>query len=76
MSLFSRILKKLRRRTRQKGVVAAAMARPGRNYHGVTAQQLWERSFMFRETPALKAGMKRRIARERAARKSRKFKFF
>lgn len=76
MSLFSRIMKKLRRRTRQKGIVAAEMARPSRNFYGITAVDLWTRTFRFKETPAPKAGTKRRIARERALRRSQKRSFF
>lgn len=76
MSLFTRILKKLRRRTRVKGTLASEMNRPGRNFHGTTAVDLWQRTFHFRETPAAKAGTKRRIAREKAARKRTRKSFF
>lgn len=70
MSLFSRILKKLRRRTRKTGVVAERMSRPDRNFYGLTAVDLWQNAFRFHEKPALRAGVKRRLARERKARKS------
>lgn len=71
MSLFARIAKKLRRRVRQKGSVAARLRQPGRNFFGTTAVDLWERRFAFRETPAARAGVTRAIAREKAEAKRR-----
>lgn len=68
MSLLSRIARKIARRFRPKGVLAAEMARPGRNFRGVTAVDLWVHRFRFVETPAKRAGVKRAAAREQAQR--------
>lgn len=48
-----------------------AMNRPYRNFQAVTAVDLWQRAYRFAETPAARAGVKRRVARERAQRGSR-----
>lgn len=68
MSLFARIAKKIRRRLRRKGLLRALMNRPNRNWQGVTAEELWRRTFQFKETPPARAGTRRRIARELKAR--------
>ena len=75
---ISSIAKKLRRRVRPKGVMVRQMNRPGRNFQPITAVELWQRRFGFRETPPARAGTKRRIAREKAERKrqNRKSKSF
>lgn len=67
MAQLNRIAKKIRRRNRVKGTLRAQMNRPGRNRQPITAVQLWERVFSFKEKPAARAGTKRRIARERKA---------
>jgi hypothetical protein len=69
MNLFQRIAKKIARRFRRKGTLAAKMNRPGRNSKPDTAVDLWERTYRFQETPAARAGTNRRIIRERAERK-------
>lgn len=51
-----------------KGTLLALSNRPNRNWHALTAVDLWQRAFRFKETPAARAGTKRRIARERKAR--------
>ncbi len=68
MSLFSRIAKKILRRFRRKGVVRSRMDRPGRNFQPVTAVDLWQRTYRFKETPAARSGTKRHIERERKQR--------
>ena len=70
MSLFNRIAKKIRRRFRRKGTLRAEVNRPGRNRQPITAVDLWQRTFRFKETPAVRAGTKRRIARERVAKRT------
>lgn len=69
MSLISRILKKLARRTRKTGTLRKSVFRPGRNRTPDTAVMLWQRKYRFKETPALRAGTKRRYARERKTRR-------
>lgn len=71
MSLVRRILKKIARRFRRKGVVATRINRPGRNFEPLTAVDLWRKRFAYRETPAARAGSKRRMARERGERAAR-----
>lgn len=71
MSLFSRIVRKIARRFRRKGVMAERMNRPGRNSKPDTAVDLWERKYRFKETPPLHAGTNRRMAREARERKAR-----
>lgn len=71
MSLISRIAKKIARRFRRKGVVRSHMDRPRRNFEPITAVDLWQRTYRFKETPAARAGTKRRIKRERKQRKAR-----
>ena len=71
MNLFKRIAKKIARRFRRKGTLAAEINRAGRNSKPDTAVDLWEREYRFRETPAARAGTKRRIIRERAERKAK-----
>lgn len=68
MSLVSRIVKKIARRFRSKGVVRKRINRPGRNFQPVTAVELWKRSFPFKETKPARAGTKRRMKRERMQR--------
>ena len=70
MNLFSRIAKKIRRRFRTKGTLRTQINRPGRNRQPITAVDLWQRTYRFKETPAARAGTKRQIARERAAKRS------
>jgi hypothetical protein len=70
---LKRIAKKVARRVRAKGAVAHKMSRPGRNFQGVTAVDLWQRSFRFRETPAARAGVKRQLAREKSQRPRKGF---
>lgn len=67
MNLLPRIAKKIRRRFRKKGTLRAQINRPNRNWHAITAADLWQRVYRFKETPAARAGTKRRIARERKA---------
>ena len=69
MSLLSRIAKKISRRLRPKGVVVTRMKDPKRNWYGITAVDLWHRSFPFKETPPARAGVrraKRRMQKKRA----------
>lgn len=70
MSLFTRILKKIARRLRPKGVVRKMVNRPGRNRQPVTAVDLWRRTYRFKETKPARAGTKRRLQRERKRRNS------
>ena len=69
MSLISRIFKKLARRTRKTGTLRKSVFRPGRSRMNDTAATLWQRKYRFRETPAVRAGTKRRYARERKTRR-------
>jgi hypothetical protein len=69
MTLLTRIAKKVARRFRSKGSMRAMMRRPNRNRQPITALDLWRQVYRFRETPAERAGTKRRIARERKARR-------
>ena len=69
MSIFKRIAKKIARRFRLKGTLAAIINNPSRNFRPDTAVDLWERSFNFKETPAKRAGYYRaqkRIQKEKA----------
>ena len=75
MTILNRILKKLRRRRRPKGIMRQQMNRRGRNFQGLTAEILWERVYRFKETPPARAGTKRRLKRERKAR-SKSWSFF
>lgn len=68
MSLLARIAKKIRRRLRPKGFLRGLMNRPNRNWRGVTAEELWRRTYQFKETQPARAGTRRRIARELKAR--------
>ena len=67
MSLLGRIAKKIRRRLRMKRSLRRQMARPSRNWHPVTAVDLWQRVYQFKETPAARAGTKRARVREAKA---------
>lgn len=69
MNILKFMAKRLRRRKRVKGTLRATMDRPGRNRHPITAVDLWQSVYRFKETPAKRAGTKRRIARERKARR-------
>ena len=71
MGLLRRIAKKISRRVRRKGVLAAEMNRAGRNRQPMNAADLWRRVYRFKETPAAKAGTARRIRREAALAKSK-----
>jgi hypothetical protein len=71
MSLLKRIAKKIARRFRRNGIVRSRIDRPGRNFQPTTAVDLWQRTYRFRETPAARAGTKRRIERERKQRRAR-----
>lgn len=66
LKFLKRVAKKIARRTRAKGSVRREMERPNRNFQGMTAADLWARTFRFRETPAARAGTRRRVAREKA----------
>ena len=63
MSLFSRIAKKIARKFRRKGTLAAKINQPSRNFKPETAVDLWERSFKFKETPAKRDGVRRAAKR-------------
>lgn len=71
MSLWKRIVKKIARRFRPQGFVRSRIDRPGRNFQPVTAVDLWQRTYRFKETPAARAGTKLRTERERKQRKAR-----
>ncbi len=68
MSLLARIARKIAHRFRPKGVVRKMINAPGRNFQGVTAIDLWERQYRFKETKAARSGTMRRLAREKKRR--------
>lgn len=70
MSLFARIAKMFRRRSRVKGTMAKRMNARGRNWQGVTAVDLWQQAYRFKETPPARAGQIR--AAKRLAKGARK----
>lgn len=59
MSIFTRIAKKIARRFRRKGSMVIEMNRPSRNFRPDMAEDLWRRSFNFKETPAKRDGVRR-----------------
>lgn len=69
MNILKFMAKRLRRRQRVKGSLRKQMNRPGRNRQPITAVDLWQSVYRFKETPAKRAGTKRRIARERKMRR-------
>ena len=69
MHLLKVIAKKLARRRRVKGTQRKVVSRPGRNFQGVTAVDLWRAKYRFKETPAAKAGQKHAAKRERKNRR-------
>lgn len=69
MNLFKRIAKKLARRVRAKGKLSVKINQPGRKTRGITAQDLWARSYSYKTPAAKREGTKRRIAREKHERK-------
>ena len=69
--------KRAKRKFRVKGTDAAQCNRVGRNSpRRVTAVDLWQSRFRFKETPAAREGYARRLKRERAKlRAKRKYWF-
>ena len=70
MSLFNRIVKMIRRRFRVKSTASKRINAKGRNWQGVTAVDLWQKTYCFKEIPPARAGQIR--AAKRQAKGSRK----